>query len=766
MKIEKIELNGFKSFSDRTVFNLHSGITCIVGPNGCGKSNIVDAFRWVLGEQSAKTLRGGKMEEVIFDGSSVKKPKGMADVTLHISGLNGASDGNGGGNNSITVSRRLYRSGDSEYMINKNICRLKDIRDLFLDTGLEVKSYSIIEQGHIDRILNTKPLDRRFLIEEVAGVMKYKVRKAEAQSKLESSRLNLQRINDVISEVKKQIKTLDRLVKKAERYKVISEELRDIELKINKKDYSELKETLLETDSNYEETNEKALSLRTTLSIKESDHEKEKLDTVHLEKELNTLNEEFQSLERTNAEIQKHIAVLRSEIDNARANATRLSNQITELDTKKKGLNEKSASLNEEKESLNTQFENFNLSVSEKKDFITELEQEIADIEVTIEEKRKDIFRTTESLSALNNDLTRLQSVVESMSKKEEGHNRELEEITSFMNSLEEKIADLDSSILNKNNDLSTIHEQRTKLVNNISDIKDNRDNLQKKISSIKEALASDNSRLESLREISSDGLTTDILNRSETLHVAGVISDVISVDTRYEKAIESILSDKINGIILSSFEDIESAVKHIKDKSLTRTALMTMESSPPEEISAPSHPSIIGRARDYLNTKESFSPIVGKLLNNVIIIQDLKSAHEVALHHKNLTFVTPDGDILDPTNTVLSGEGKGILKRKREIRDLTDTIQNKQKGLNETEQEFSRLKDVLVEQEKEVSSVEDKIVMIEKEISVHKNELQNLHDEKERIQKKKATINIEMEQTRQEKDTILKSVHDAEISR
>lgn len=243
MRIEKIELIGFKSFAEKTTFLLHPGITCIVGPNGSGKSNIVDSFRWVLGEQSAKSLRGEKMEEVIFNGSSIKKPRGMSEVNLVLS-FDSPEQGNGDAQTLTSVARRLYRSGESEYLINKKQCRLRDIKDLFLDTGLEIKSYSILEQGRIGEILNSKPLERRFLIEEVAGVMKYKVRKTEALSKLESSRLNIQRINDIVVEVKRQINSLDRQAKKAERYKKLSSEMRSIELKIAKKDYSSLRESL------------------------------------------------------------------------------------------------------------------------------------------------------------------------------------------------------------------------------------------------------------------------------------------------------------------------------------------------------------------------------------------------------------------------------------------------------------------------------------------------------------------------------------------
>lgn len=235
MRIDKIELIGFKSFSEKTVFDFHPGITAIVGPNGCGKSNIVDAFRWVLGEQSAKSLRGDRMEDVVFSGSASKKPKGMAEVTLVISGI---SNGDTALTAEASVTRRLFRSGESEYLLNKVPCRLKDIKNLFLDTGLELKTYSILEQGRMDAILNSKPHERRFLIEEIAGVMKYNVRKAEAIQKLDASQSNLQRLQDIISEVKRQINAIDRFAKRAEKYKKLFDEIKNIEIKIAARDYA------------------------------------------------------------------------------------------------------------------------------------------------------------------------------------------------------------------------------------------------------------------------------------------------------------------------------------------------------------------------------------------------------------------------------------------------------------------------------------------------------------------------------------------------
>ena len=301
MRIDRIELIGFKSFSGKTTFNFHQGITCIVGPNGCGKSNVVDAFRWVLGEQSAKTLRGEKMEEVIFNGSASKKPKGMAEVTMLVSGINGAgsNDENGeGASDAASVTRRLYRSGDSEYILNKNQCRLKDIKDLFLDTGLELKSYSILEQEGVSSILNSKPQDRRVLIEEVAGVMKYNVRKREAMAKLELSRTNLQRINDITAEVKKQLNFLDRIAKKAERYKSLSSEIRSIELKIAKRDYQTLKESFSRVLSQYNILRQEESLKRAELASTENLTEVKRLELLEKEKALQDILEKLQGLEK------------------------------------------------------------------------------------------------------------------------------------------------------------------------------------------------------------------------------------------------------------------------------------------------------------------------------------------------------------------------------------------------------------------------------------------------------------------------------------
>src|SRR5210317_1563116 len=240
MKIKRIEITGFKSFVERTVLDFDDGITSIVGPNGCGKSNVVDAIRWVMGEQNARNLRGRLMEDVIFGGSENRKPLGMAEVSLIMDNSSGLAPAAFREYSEIQITRRLYRNGESDYLLNKSSCRLLDITELFMDTGVGNRAYSIIEQGKIGMIINAKPEERRFLIEEAAGVTKFKARKKSALRKIDATRHNLERLNDIISEVRRQTNSLKRQAKKAERFRTLRDELRGIETAIAHDRYREL----------------------------------------------------------------------------------------------------------------------------------------------------------------------------------------------------------------------------------------------------------------------------------------------------------------------------------------------------------------------------------------------------------------------------------------------------------------------------------------------------------------------------------------------
>lgn len=757
MRIEKIELIGFKSFSERTAFNLHPGITCIVGPNGCGKSNIVDSFRWVLGEQSAKSLRGEKMEEVIFNGSAIKKPKGMAEVTLVMSGIGDPTQDNGDDSlNMTSVTRRLYRSGESEYMANKAVCRLKDIKDLFLDTGLEVKSYSILEQDRIAAILSSKPQDRRFLIEEVAGVMKYKVRRTEAQNKLEASRFNLQRINDIVSEVKRQINALDRQAKKAERYKKLSAEMRAIELKIAKKDYQNLKGSLEKILAEYHALKENEALKRAELTGIENTTEKDRIELLEKEKFLGNIQQEFRDIEKAIAETERLIAVSNTDSDNLKEYLVKLHSQKDEFGTKRSELSQKQEELKSIEIKLSADIDGLKEELKTKNDLIETLENELGEKENIVETKRREIFRISEELSNLRNETGRMQASLEALERKEAALIKESEDSRRTLNEIDSSINDVEGSLRNKNNDILMLNEKKGLYISELSSAREKIENLRNQLSGTKEDIASNISRLESLRELILDAPTREILSEGSNLHIISSLSDILSVEPEYEKAVENALSEKINSFILKSPEDIELAISILKAKGIGRMAFMPLTPKAVEDA-ADVPAGIIGRAADFVKVDAGFADIAKNLLSNVLIVKDLRTALAIRESGTKALLVTLDGEISEPSGAVIGGEGRGVLKRKREIREIEEIIEQKKIFIARMQEDFNRLQLGITEKESGIRDIESVIVNTEKEMSLSKLTSENYREEKERIDRKLAYLSIELEEIAREKEAVKK---------
>ena len=768
MRIEKIELIGFKSFADRTTFRFHPGITGIVGPNGCGKSNIVDAFRWVLGEQSAKSLRGEKMEEVIFNGSGSKKPKGMAEVTMTLSGLNSSGQATSGENgedssDTASVTRRLYRSGDSEYMLNKSQCRLKDIKDLFLDTGLEVKSYSILEQDRISEILSAKPLDRRILIEEVAGVMKYNVRKKEALSKLDSSRANLQRINDIITEVKKQINFLDRLAKKAERYKKLTSEIHSIDLKIAKRDYQALRGSLETILSEYHTLKEEESLKKAGLSKIESETETRRIELLEKEKILEGIQAKFQALEKEISELEKSIAVANMERDNHNEYLSKQHQLDQEFDRKEVELSARQRELETTETALLSEIEKQKESLRDKADFVKSFEDELMEKEDLLEGKRREIFRVSEELSNLKNEENRLQSNLDGLTHREDSSVRDAENLKKALSELDSSLGDLQSNLLEKNNDILMLNERKGMIVNEISAAKSKVENLRERLSNLKEELASCTSRAESLRELLFDDSTKEFLSGDLNFELISAISDVIEVEDEYEKAIESALAEKVNSFILPNFTDIEIATARLKEKALGRTAFIPMNVSA-RDGSAEAPEGSLGRALDFVRTKEDFSGVAKNLFENIFIVKDLKVALSLTASGSRLMFVTLDGDVVEPSGAVISGEVRGVFKRKREIRELESAIDEHRNKINNIQAELSSAQQLVETKETDLRNVQSSVVDKEKEVSILKMTVENYREDKDRRSRKLAYLSLEIEQITREKESIEKLLTEKEM--
>lgn len=770
MKIRRIELNGFKSFADKITLPLHTGITCIVGPNGCGKSNVVDAFRWVLGEQSAKSLRGDKMEEVIFQGSHTKKPKGMAEVSLtftHFSSSQQQAQGNGSGSEGSSeetvVARRLYRSGDSEYILNKRQCRLRDIKDIFLDTGLDVKSYSILDQGRISEIMNAKPLDRRFLIEEVAGVMKYKVRRAEALSKLESSKQNLQRINDIVYEVKRQINSLDRQVKKAERYKRLIAELKEIELRIAKREYTGLSSALAELTSELQQIKENDSSKRSQLSSMENAIETKRLAVAEKEKALSELEDRIHEKEKAIADTEKEIGILKANIENTKNDSVRLAGQGEEIDLKKEELKNSIAEIETAEASLDNELQDLTLDLDAKKDKTAEIEEAINSKQADITAKTRELFSISEKHSSETNALSRLESAHENLLYRESIAIKDTETITAEIKAAEASISEAGLDLEAKQSEQQQLKADKERIQSEIESISSEIEQKRADISKAREELAADISRLNSLQELVVDRSLMDFLKESQEHQdfAANLLSEMLSADKSCEAAIEAALSTKINSLVVNRAEDLLAAVRLIKEKNLDRTSLFYtgINPLPSESITELNSPDIVGSAAGYITfDKAEAKEIAASLLHNTYIVKDLNSAIEIRKKSgpNPPALVTLDGDLIEKDGTIFSGRGKGILKRKREIKELQESTGRLKTAISNLEGNIASLNSQLEERRTEHRKAELALVEVEKRISLSSHSLENQREELERKSRKLSLLSTEITAIAAEKESAL----------
>lgn len=745
MRVDKIELIGFKSFCDRTAFSLHPGITCIVGPNGCGKSNVVDAFRWVLGEQSAKSLRGDRMEEVIFAGSQTKKPRGMSEVTLSVSGLGG-----NGSDTLTSVSRRLYRSGDSDYLLNRSSCRLKDIRDIFLDTGLEIKSYSILEQDRIAAILSARPDERRFIIEEVAGVVKYKVRRNEARSKLESSHNNLQRISDIISEVRRQINSLDRQVRKAERYKRLMEDLKAIELKVAKRDHSAMQGELEEILRDYERTREEDSLRRAEFGRIEAELESERIGIVEKEKAIEALQAELQSVEREMADMERSLALLLKEREHLRESVRKLTQEEADTANKLRESENRRLEIGRMKNEISGTLSALGSEAEQKAEVLRSFKAELEEKEGLLETGRRDSFRASEELVSLKNELGRLEAALENLSRRAQSINRESGELLENMEQSRATGRELDSSMLARNNDLMLLKQEKEQTAAEIDRLREQMTSQRASLARAREELASASSRMDSLGEMVHAETSGEELSRD--VEILASIADIIEVPAEYERAVESALREAVSGFVLRTTEDIKRGVSALNAKDTGRTALVPLEAGSPLP-EAPALNGVMAMAAEVVNSPEHMRGVVQRLLGNVALVRDLDAALDVK--GPGLTFVTLDGVVVETSGAVFAGRSKGIITLKRQLRELGEDIETRKSKLESMEKDAQGTGAALEEMEKALASLGEREVVTERELSLIRLKAEKNSEEAERTGRKLSLLKIELDEVRREEESL-----------
>jgi len=743
MQLKTLEMIGFKSFCDKTTVTFQPGVTAVVGPNGCGKSNISDAIRWVLGEQSAKHLRGDKMEDVIFNGSESRKPLGMAEVVLRLTNIGGSLSSEFGQYQEIEITRRLYRSGESEYLINKIPCRLKDIRDLMMDAGVGAKIHAIIEQDKVDQILSSKPQDRRFLFEEVAGVMKYKARRQEALSKLESTQQNQLRVNDIITEVKRQVNSLDRQAKKAERFQKLRAEMKDLDLRLASVDYSNLGIEWTTSSEEFKKLEDEMTELHASLGRIESTIEETRADALSAEHELATLQHKIHETETALSRAEHRVEMSKSQIASLTEQRGRDLADREYLKQETTRVAEQKVQHEEESRVLAASINEKNAVLSDRTAALESFSQALKEKEASLEETRAGILNAMTTSAAVKSNISSLQSRTSQIDEQDERGmtekqdlERKLQEITSL---LAAKERDLEEITARKNG----AQEERMQVAERLEQALAKKKSLETATNESRNRLAGQNSRLRSLIELEQSlegyqkGVRTVMSARKEasaeehlgTIH--GLVADMIETEPRYEVAIEAVLGDRLQYVVVDSQHDSLKAIDYLKTKSGGRSTFVPK--TPREIKSEPfiknGHAGVIGSALNIVRYKDNYSSVAQYLLGDVVVVDTMDTA--LYLWHKdgfNKTVVTLSGEIVDPWGAVTGGAveavGTGMLTKRREIKDLEHEVADLTVAIARLEAELSSA-DTAIESDKKIEA--------ELAQQIHRMEIEFVNKEKDR---------------------------------
>lgn len=736
MRLKSLEVQGFKTFPDKTKLSFEQGITSVVGPNGSGKSNISDAIRWVLGEQSPKSLRCSKMEDVVFNGTDKRKRQGYAEVTLNIDNSDRFLDFNG---DDIAVTRRYYRSGESEYLINKAAVRLKDINELFMDTGLGRDGYSMIGQGKIDSIVSSKSEERREIFEEAAGISRYRYRKIEAERKLKSTEDNLLRLRDIVTELEERVEPLRKQSEKAQQFLTYSEEKRGLEIalwlltldksqdslkhqdekiSIARAQYEEAEQTLQDIQTETEEIYSKngllsaqIENIRSEISQKESEISQKKSlisvaenDILHSNENIDRINNEiFQaeqsadSLEKTISEKQERIAVLDSEIIEKQKKYSEISEKlnIINLDSSKSGdlLQEVTAEL-------------------------SVLTSQSADARVIDMTSESTIAELTARINALENSKSEKTSQTAELEEIFKAYIEDLAETNDEINSLKNSIDGLELKLSSKEKKRNEYKSESEKLS---LDVKEHL----RKISFLE--------NLERNLEGFSKSVKV-VVNASKNgkLHgICGPVSRVISVPSKYGVAIETALGGAMQNIVVNTDEDAKQAIRYLKSTDGGRATFLplnTIKSRELRENGLDDCYGFVGVASELCSCEEKYNNILGSLLGKIVIAEDLNSATSIAKKYSyRFKVVTLDGQVVNAGGSLTGGSlnrNTGLLSRASEIeqlKKLTDDLQNKAKAAENMCEQVSR----------EYSSIEAELLGTRADLSNKQQEFVRLQAEK-----------------------------------
>jgi chromosome segregation protein len=715
MRLKRLEMVGFKSFAQKTVVELNPGITAVVGPNGCGKSNIVDALRWAMGEQSARHLRGHQMEDVVFNGSDSLPQTGMAEVSLIFDNEEGRGPTDYSNYSEIMITRRLFRSGDSEYSINKTACRLKDVVEFFLGTGTGSKAYSIVEQGRVDELVNSKPEDRRMIIEEAAGTSKYKSRKLVAERKLERTQQNLLRVTDIVREIERQIRSMELQAKKAERYRALKAELKEKDLACAVLQRNAFNDEIGEHERNLAACEEHLSSQLARLRSKEAESEAVRLALMEADKEIAEQQENVyqhkvksQTQEQARDFIRKDLAQIgQSEVE---SRAT-----LAQLEEKAAYLAREIQELSKAKESF-IQLELFEQNFLEDKELeLKTLQERARALEGDQEREKSALIEAANRIAYLKNDTLakdkRRGEIERDLARSRDEYSAACAALAEARQKSGAAKSALEIS-LEQARERAIEAARAHATVQNLGSAKQEQE---ASISALKEQLQENRSRLISLEDLQKnyegyqEGVRAIMLKKQQAVApngIYGLVAEVLEASETYEKALTAVLGDRLQYVIVKSQEEGVEAVEYLKYRASGRGSFIPVQLARKQSKPLPlDEAEVLAPLLEVISVKDGYRDVAEYLLNDVVLVKDLKSG--LALWSRNgyySTLVTPDGEVIDPMGIVTGGsqvplEGSFLAQRRR-IRELQDSLAGLETRLQQQESELSRVKHALEEAE------------------------------------------------------------------
>lgn len=763
MYLKRLELQGFKSFADKTILELRPGITTVIGPNGSGKSNISDAIRWVLGEQSMKSLRGTKSLDIIFAGTQNRKSLGFAEASLVFDNSDGALPIEF---TEVTVTRKIYRSGETGYYINKTPCRLKDVLELFMDTGIGKDGYSIIGQGKIDEILSNKSEDRRHIFEEAAGIVKYRSRKEEAEKKLEHTKLNLLRINDIISEIEGNLGPLQTQSEKAKKYLNLREELKNIEVGLFVYNIEKYKENLQQIVQDID-------VMQSQCNDEEGKLERVKILKEELKSSIDEITEQIENMSNLGFESQKEIEQLNSNINVAKTritnnneNSVRFTDEIQEQNEKIQELKQELEQKEAKKDNLKQNKEKFEKELNEKQEELAQITEKLSAKELEIEGYKQTVEQNTDKKYELQSEINAQEINFQNYEKRQNQIKQEIQTT----------ISELDNTRMNKEEISKGFYEsenKKNKAQKSLEEVAKQKQEANQKIKSFESninILSSDmrikESRLKFLIETEKEkegyiksvkSLLKDCENIKDLgkgMH--GVLANIIEVPDELETAIEMCLGASLQNIVTDTEEDAKKLVEHLRKNNLGRASFLPIASVKGKKLEKlkGNESGVIGIASDLVKFNKKYEQIILNLLGRTVIVDNMNTAIKVAKQN-GYTFriVTKDGDLINPSGAItggsvakktvnILGRGKEIEKLEKEIKNIKAKIQKLEEEKEEYEQSIEGILELSANLEKELQEIDityatekQKMISIDENIQKLQNRLNKLKEEQKNLE-------------------------------